>query len=161
MKYTSSLLAAAMIAGSAGIAQAQQAPPPPPPARVQAGTLNCGVAPGVSFVFGSTKAVNCVYYSSDGIAERYIGEISRFGVDLGFTNAGVMTWLVLAGTARIPPGTLSGVYVGATAAATPGVGGAANVLIGGGNSVALQPLSVEGNTGLNIAFGIGELRLRR
>jgi hypothetical protein len=154
MKYTSTLLAAAAVALSAGTVNAQ-------PARVTAGTLSCGVAPGVSFVFGSTRAVNCVYYSTDGIAERYVGEISRFGVDLGFTNAAAMSWLVLAATNRIPPGALAGIYAGASAAATPGVGGAANVLVGGGNSFALQPLSIEGNTGLNVAFGIGELRLRK
>ena len=38
------------------------------------------------------------------------------------------------------------------ASATVGVGLGANVLVGGsGNSIALQPVSIEGTTGLNVA----------
>ena len=40
------------------------------------------------------------------------------------------------------------------------VGGSANVLIGGlDRSIALQPLSVEGNSGLALAAGVGVMRL--
>lgn len=130
--------------------------------RVSAGTLACSVAPGVSFIFGSTRQVNCLYYGTTGVAERYIGEIERWGVDIGYTNAATMMWAVLAGTNAVAPGTLSGNYVGVSAAVTPGVGGAANVLVGGSNkTISLQPVSVEGNTGLNLAAGIGALNLRR
>ncbi len=147
-------LAAAALALSASLASAQAL-------TARAGTLSCGVAPGISFIFGSTRAVNCIFYSVDGVAERYVGEISRWGVDIGFTNAAGMAWLVLAAAPRVAPGALSGTYVGAAAGATVGVGAAANVLLGGGKSFALQPLSVEGNTGLNVAAGVGELRLRK
>jgi hypothetical protein len=130
--------------------------------RVQAGTLNCSVAPGTAFIFGSTREINCFYTSTEGRTERYIGEIQRFGVDLGFTNAATVLWAVVSGTRDIAPGALAGDYGGVSAAVTPGIGGAANVLVGGSNrSIALQPVSVEGNTGLNIAAGIGALRLRR
>ena len=42
-----------------------------------------------------------------------------------------------------------------------GVGLGANVLIGGlDKSIALQPVSVEGSTGLNVAAGIGSISLK-
>lgn len=153
-----SLMAAGALAlmAAAVPANAQTAP------RLSVGTLSCSVAPGISFVFGSTRQVNCIYYSADGMAERYIGEIDRWGVDIGYTNAATILWAVAAPTSKLPPGTLSGTYVGASAAATPGVGVGANVLLGGNNrTVSLQPVSVEGNTGLNIAAGVGALILRR
>ena len=57
-------------------------------------------------------------------------------------------------------GALAGAYAGATASATVGVGAGANVLVGGFNrSITLQPVSIEGNTGLNVAAGIGEITL--
>lgn len=151
-----------LVASAAAAALAVSAIPANAQTRVAAGTLSCSVAPGVSFVFGSTRQVNCIYYGSNGIAERYIGEISRWGVDLGYTNAATMMWAVLAPTSTIPPGTLAGNYAGVSAAVTPGIGGAANVLVGGsGRTVSLQPVSVDGNTGLNLAAGVGELILRR
>jgi hypothetical protein len=158
MKYLRHLA----VATAAAAALAASALPASAQTRVAAGTLSCSVAPGVSFVFGSTRQVNCIYYGSNGVAERYVGEISRWGVDVGFTNAATMMWAVLAGTSVIPPGTLAGNYAGVSAAVTPGVGGAANVLVGGsGGTISLQPVSIEGNTGLNLAAGVGALILRR
>ena len=128
--------------------------------NVSVGTLRCDVAGGVGFVFGSTREVNCVYSPPQGNSERYRGEIRRYGVDLGFTTASVMLWGVLASTGSLQPGALAGTFVGVSAGATVGIGGAANLLVGGGDrSVSLQPLSIEGSTGLNIAAGVGELRL--
>ncbi len=58
-------------------------------------------------------------------------------------------------------GALAGTYAGATAEATIAVGLGANVLVGGSNrTVALQPLSVTGQTGLNLAAGVASLTLR-
>jgi hypothetical protein len=151
-----------LVAGAAAAALAVSAIPASAQTRVSAGTLSCSVAPGVSFVFGSTRQVNCIYYGANGIAERYIGQIDRWGVDIGYTNAATMMWAVLAPTSAVPPGTLAGNYAGVSAAVTPGIGGAANVLVGGsGRTVSLQPVSVEGNTGLNLAAGVGALILRR
>jgi hypothetical protein len=83
-------------------------------------------------------------------------------VDLGFTNAATVIWGVVAGSRELAPGALAGDYGGVSAAAAVGIGAGANVLVGGSNrSVSLQPVSVEGNTGLNIAAGIGAIRLRR
>ena len=61
---------------------------------------------------------------------------------------------------RSAPGTLAGNYVGGTASATVGVGVGANALVGGfNNSIALQPLSIEANRGLNVAAGVAEMTL--
>jgi hypothetical protein len=129
-------------------------------ARVKIGTLSCHEQSGWGFVFGSSHAVRCTF-SSGSHVERYSGAISKFGVDIGYQQSGVLIWEVLAPTDHYGPGTLAGHYGGVTAGATVVVGLSANALIGGSNSsIALQPLSVEGNAGLNVAAGIGELTLR-
>lgn len=152
------LLGLGLLAATPAFAQSQQ--PPDLTGHVRVGTLRCDVAAGTSFIFGSTRDVTCVFTPTNGTTERYTGEIRRYGVDVGFTGAAVMLWGVMASTGDIRPGALAGTFAGVSAAATAGVGGAANILVGGSNrGVALQPLSVEGNTGLNIALGVGELRL--
>ena len=127
---------------------------------VQAGVLTCNVASGFGFIFGSTKAVNCSYSPAGGAPQHYVGSIDKFGVDIGYTQSGVLVWTVLAPTTAPPPGALNGTYIGATASATAGVGVGANVLVGGsGSTISLQPLSIEGNTGLNVAAGVAGLTL--
>ena len=128
---------------------------------VQVGTLTCNVAAGWGFVFGSSKEVRCTFARAGGPPEHYAGAINKFGVDIGYTQGGVLVWGVFAPTANLAPGALSGNYVGATGSATVGVGAGANVLLGGSNrTISLQPLSIEGNTGLNVAAGIGAMNLR-
>jgi hypothetical protein len=128
---------------------------------VRVGTLSCNVAGGWGFVFGSSRALRCVLSPGPGHPEHYYGHINKFGVDIGFTQGGVLVWAVFAPTTNLAPGALAGTFVGATAGATVGVGAAANVLIGGSNrTISLQPLSIEGNTGLNVAAGIGSITLR-
>jgi hypothetical protein len=123
------------------------------------GTLSCNVAGGVGFVFGSSKDLSCLFTRTDGKAERYTGSIKRFGIDIGFTKEAQMVWLVFA-PGNIAPGALSGSYGGATASGTVGVGVGANVLLGGSNKqITLQPVSVEGSVGLNVAAGIGAVDL--
>ncbi|MFO1080558.1 MAG: DUF992 domain-containing protein [Reyranellaceae bacterium] len=123
------------------------------------GSLTCNVAGGVGFIFGSSKDLSCLFTRTDGKAERYTGSIKKFGVDIGFTKEAQMVWLVFA-PGNIAPGALAGSYGGATASGTVGVGVGANVLLGGSNKqVTLQPVSVEGNVGLNIAAGIGAVDL--
>ena len=123
------------------------------------GTLTCNVAGGVGFVFGSSKDLSCLFTRTDGKAERYTGSIKRFGVDIGFTKEAQIVWLVFA-PGSIAPGALSGSDGGATASGTVGVGAGANVLLGGSNKqVTLQPVSVEGSKGLNVAAGIGAVDL--
>jgi Protein of unknown function (DUF992) len=129
--------------------------------NVQVGTLTCNVAAGWGFVFGSSKAVRCTFARAGGRPEHYAGSINKFGVDIGYTQGGVLVWGVFAPSGGLAPGALSGNYVGATGSATVGVGAGANVLIGGSNrTISLQPVSIEGNTGLNVAAGIGAISLR-
>lgn len=128
---------------------------------VEAGFLRCDVASGWGFIFGSSKDLNCVFSpAGGGEAERYTGKIEKFGVDIGYTEAGVILWTVFAPKVKLEPGALAGTYVGATAEATAGLGLGANALVGGGNSIALQPVSVTGQKGLNVAAGIGSIILR-
>jgi hypothetical protein len=129
--------------------------------NVQVGTLTCNVAAGWGFVFGSSKAVRCTFARAGGRPEHYAGSINKFGVDIGYTQGGVLVWGVFAPSGGLAPGALSGNYVGASGSATVGVGAGANVLVGGSNrTISLQPVSIEGNTGLNVAAGIGSISLR-
>jgi hypothetical protein len=127
---------------------------------VKVGVLTCNVSSGFGFVFGSSRAVNCTFAPGPGRPEHYAGAINKFGVDIGYLQGGVIVWAVFAPTATLGPCSLAGSYGGATASATVGVGLGANVLVGGsGNSIALQPVSIEGTTGLNVAAGIAEMTL--
>jgi len=131
-----------------------------PPKGVNVGSLNCTVAGGVGFVFGSSKELDCILARTDGAAEHYTGTVKKYGIDLGFTKQGHIVWLVFA-PGQVAKGALAGDYVGPTASASVGVGVGANVLIGGGNKqVSLQPVSVEGNVGLNVAAGLAEVTLK-
>jgi hypothetical protein len=126
---------------------------------VQIGTLTCNAAGSVGFIFGSTNQLACTF-SGPGRVEHYTGQISKFGVDIGFTQGGILLWTVFAPTAQLGPGSLAGTYGGATAGATVGVGGAVNALVGGNNNtISLQPVSFQGNTGLNVAAGIASMTL--
>jgi hypothetical protein len=128
---------------------------------VKVGELTCGVASGWGFVFGSTKDLRCVFRQNDRKAVHYSGSISKFGVDIGYTEGGVLVWEVVAPTSDVKAGALDGDYVGVSAGATAGVGVGANVLVGGfDKSFSLQPLSVSGNKGLNVAAGIGSISLK-
>jgi uncharacterized protein DUF992 len=131
-------------------------------AGAKAGYLKCDVAGAVSFIFGSSRDITCLYRpeSTDRV-DRYKGEIKKFGVDIGFYGNGVMIWAVVAPTSDVARGALAGDYAGASADAAAGLGVGANALLGGGKkSIALQPVSIEGVTGLNVAAGIGVLTLR-
>jgi hypothetical protein len=139
--------------GSATPAQAQ--------AGVNVGTLTCNVDSGWGFVFGSSKSLRCVFANGAGPGQHYTGSISKFGVDIGYTQSAVIVWAVVAPTNNIAPGSLAGDYGGVTGSATVGVGAGANVLVGGFNkSVTLQPVSISGSTGLNVAGGIAGLSLQ-
>lgn len=128
---------------------------------VRIGVLTCHVKGGVGWLIGSTKSAVCNFSSRYGWKERYLGSISRLGADIGITNKTTIVWAVFA-PGKIKPGSLVGGYVGAGAEATLGAGLGANVLVGGfKKSINLQPISVQGQTGLNVAAGLGSLTLRR
>jgi hypothetical protein len=142
-----------MLAGSLANAQPIQ--------RVQVGILECRGGASIGFIVGSVTNLGCVL-RVDGMPEdRYIATIRKVGVDLGITQESALAWGVYAPVARLGPGDLSGNYAGAQGSASIGVGVGGNVLVGGSdNSIALQPLSVQGQVGLNVAAGLASLELR-
>ena len=163
MEFDGMLRKLGLVIGALGIAAGVLAHGTPAQAQsgVRVGTLSCNVASGWGFVFGSSKALRCTLTPGPGRPEHYYGTISKFGVDIGYTQGGVLVWAVFAPTTNLTPGALAGDFAGVTASATVGVGAGANVLIGGSNrTISLQPLSIEGNTGLNVAAGIGSITLR-
>jgi len=128
---------------------------------VKAGILTCNVDSGWGLVFGSSRGLKCTYAANAGASERYTGTITKFGVDIGYASNGVIIWAVFAPTNTLAPGAVAGDYAGVSGSAAVGVGVGANVLLGGfKNSVSLQPVSIEGMTGLNVAGGIAALSLK-
>ena len=128
--------------------------------QVRAGLLSCDVAGGVGLVLGSHKLVSCSFTpEGEGRREDYDGSITKYGLDLGLTRGSRMLWIVFTNTVA-GPGFLAGDYFGATGEATVGTGLGANVLLGGSDrTIALQPLSLSGQTGLNLAVGVAALQL--
>ncbi len=128
---------------------------------VKTGYLTCHEASGWGFVFGSSRELRCSYSASGGRVEYYSGSVSKFGADIGYLKSAVILWAVAATTNDLKPGALAGHYGGVTASVSLGVGAGANVLVGGfEKSIALQPVSVEGQNGLNVAAGVAEMSLR-
>ena len=100
----------------------------------------------------STPPVAAGWLSGRCLGDGLLEPRCQFGVDLGYTAKGRIIWAVFAPTAGYHKGSLGGLYGGATAEATVGAGIGANVLFGGtSGSIHLQPVSVSGQIGLNIA----------
>ncbi len=150
--FAAFVLTLAVVLLGSGSAQAQ---------RVRAGVLNCDISAGIGLIIGSQRQVNCLFTPDvPGPSEGYYGTITKFGVDIGATAGGAMVWAVYADTSR-GYGFLAGDYAGASGEATVALGLGANVLVGGSNrTVALQPLSVQGQVGLNVALGVANLSIR-
>jgi len=128
---------------------------------VRVGTLTCHVASGWGHVVSSRRNMNCEYQPNGRNAEAYTGQIIRYGLDVGHTSGGTLIWAVVAPTSNTGRTALEGNYGGVSADATLVVGAGAHVLVGGlDRSITLQPLSVEGNTGVALAAGVGQMRLR-
>jgi len=137
------------------------APPAQAQSRIRVGVLECRGAGTASFLVGSVNHFDCGFRPNVGRRQPYVATVRRFGVDVGVTGRSVLAWAVFAPTRQVAPGELSGNYVGASASAAVGVGGGANVLVGGSrNSFALQPLSLQSHTGINVAVGVANLELR-
>ena len=149
-------IAATMLTASVGAADAQQ-----PMQRVQVGVLECRGAASIGFIVGSVTNLGCVLRVSGMPDDRYIAVIQKVGLDIGITEQTALAWNVFAPVARLGRGDLVGTYAGADASAAVGLGLGGNALIGGSNnSVALQPVSVQGEVGLSIAAGLESLELR-
>ena len=161
---TIGLLALANTGSLAGDLPSRYAPPPVigggPGTKV--GVLNCRIAPHLGLIVVGFQNMQC-RFTSEGPApsENYLGKMTTVGLDLGFTAGGALTWGVYASTKNMVPGSLSGNYAGASGSVSVGVGVGENFLLGGsGNSVALQPWSVEGTTGVNASLGLSNMELR-
>jgi Protein of unknown function (DUF992) len=150
-----STLCIAFVALVAPIASADALPP------VRAGILQCQGGQNVGFVVGSVTSLECVFQSEGRRPEAYIATVRRYGLDIGFTEQTKFSWAVNAPTSRVGRGDLAGNYGGVGANASVGVGGGGNFLVGGPqNSYALQPVSVQGQTGLNVAAGVADIELQ-
>ncbi|MBV8923857.1 MAG: DUF992 domain-containing protein [Bradyrhizobium sp.] len=153
MRLSTIIIAAAALAGS--FASAHAAVP-----ALQAGLLECRGGQNVGFVVGSVTSLECVFQSPGRRPEAYVATVRRIGVDLGVTAQTQVTWAVNAPTTRLGRGELAGTYGGVGANASVGIGGGGNFLVGGpNNAYALQPISVQGQTGLNVAAGIAGIEL--
>jgi hypothetical protein len=145
--------AAALIAFVATAAFAQDS--------VKVGTLTCDVSAGIGMLISQQQTMTCSFDpASGGPPDSYTGRIEKFGLALGAVQQGTMVWGVLAPATGFPHGALAGTYGGVGAEATAGAGLGANLLVGGtGRSFSLQPLSVQGQSGLNFAAGVTTLTL--
>ena len=152
MKVAALVAASAMVLAGSGSAMA---------AKGQAGTLTCKGGAGVGLILGSKKHYDCVFKPTKGPSETYEGSVTQLGLDLGFTSKVTIVWAVFSSSNELTPRALVGDYVGASADASIGVGVGTKVLVGGSkNTISLQPLSVQGQTGLNVAVGVADLSLR-
>jgi hypothetical protein len=147
----STVAAAALTASTAAFAE-----------PVQIGVLECAGGPSVGYLIGSNAALNCVFRPSTRRGgEGYVGSMNRVGLDIGVTTGSALGWLVFAPSRNVSRGALAGSYGGVSANAAVGVGGGANALVGGlNNSISLQPVSVQGQTGLNLAATVTNVQLR-
>jgi hypothetical protein len=149
-----STLSIAIVALVAPIASANALP-------LRAGILQCQGGQNVGFVIGSVTSFECVFQSEGRRPEPYTATVRRYGVDLGFTDQTRFSWAVNAPSGQVGRGDLAGNYGGVGANASVGVGFGGNFLVGGpANSYALQPISLQGQTGLNVAAGIAGIELQ-
>lgn len=131
------------------------------PRAIQIGVLECRGGASVGFIVGSVTNLGCLLRAEGRADQPYVATIRKIGLDLGITQETALAWAVFAPVERAGMGDLSGNYAGAQGSASVGIGLGANVLVGGSqNSIALQPLSLQGSTGLNIAVGLEGLELR-
>jgi len=149
-RLLSCCLGAALLVSVGGRTLHAQTPP--------AGTLRCDVSGSVSFIIGSSRSLECTYQPTNGPTEFYSGRINKLGVDIGFLRSGVIIWGVLAPGIAGVSGALTGSYVGVSAEVAAGAGLGANALVSG-NKIMLNPISIQGTTGINIAAGISGLTL--
>jgi hypothetical protein len=147
------LAATALVLGAGG-AQAD--------ARVKIGVLSCDVEAGTGYIIGSSKDMSCWFHGDGYRSESYSGNITKFGLDVGHTRHTHIEWLVLAATStHYTHHALAGEYIGASAEGTIGAGVGANWLIGGSHkSFALQPISVQAQTGFDVSLALSNLTLR-
>lgn len=128
--------------------------------NLQVGVLQCDVSKGVSLFVEQKQSMRCVFKRTDGTTERYGGRIKEYGLSLGNPGPAHLVWGVFAPAKGVPAGALAGGYGGVSAGASLGVGMGANVLVGGfKRSFSLQPISMDGMQGANLALGVASVSL--
>ena len=129
--------------------------------KTQLGLLECTIEGGFGLLLGSKKKARCSFVHDDGVVENYTGSLSKLGLDVGISGASYMKWVVFTPIGNeVGEFALRGKYAGVSAGGSLGIGLGANALVGGSNDkIGLQPLSVEGKTGLNLAVGFSSLSL--
>jgi hypothetical protein len=126
---------------------------------VKLGTLTCHLDGGPGLIIGSVKHGECVFTQTNGKKKHYHATFSRLGVDVGVTGNQALVWAVF-GVDGQSNGGLKGTYTGVNAEVSAVVGVGANALIGGFDAgIILNPVSVSGQTGLNVAAGVATLTL--
>ena len=167
-----SVALALFVTSSISVSAQTQSPPPtghppvvvitPPGPSTKVGMLTCNMSPGIGFVVGGRQSLACTFMPDGSYpAENYLGDITTIGLDVGVTGGGVMAWAVFMPTRGSQYGALAGSYGGVSGDLSLGVGVGGNILVGGSDrSVTLQPFSVEGNTGVNLAIGASGMVLQ-
>ena len=125
------------------------------------GQIFCNVSGGTGFAITSSHGLNCEYSPADGAPrQHYVGTIDSYGLQLGAQGPGQLTWDVASVGGAVGTGALAGSFKGASASASVGAGIGTNALFGGINGgLTLQPLSVQTETGVNVAAGVTEMTL--
>jgi hypothetical protein len=146
------LLVSAFAASQSAMAQA----------KIEIGQLACASKGGIGLLIMSKKSFACTFKPTGGRPpQHYTGSVTNLGIDVGVTGKTVLVWTVLASGDAVRPDILDGYYTGVGADASVAVGLGANVLLGGSKkSIALQPLSAQAQTGLNLAVGVKGFRLK-
>src|SRR5262245_14548012 len=147
-------------------------------AWTQVGTLSCRVDPNIGFIIVGHQPMQCIYNQAPGALpqvppQSYDGALNTVGLNVGFSTGSELAWAVFAPTTGVAAGALAGEYVGVSADVGIGLGAGANIqypstclqtwlsLLGGSNrTIALQPLSLQGSTALNVVAGVSSLKLR-
>jgi hypothetical protein len=162
------LLASVLGACQTGGQSAQQMNKQYADSKVYIGALTCTVSGSTGFVVGSTKDLNCVYLTKDGVSQSYAGTIRKFGLDLGYTKEAHMIWHVfqlgglVGSTLTTDPKVLTGGFIGEDASISAGASGGGNWLYGGANrQIVLQATDIQGGgAGYNLAYGVAHIELK-
>jgi hypothetical protein len=121
----------------------------------QIGILSCDISKGIGMFVVEKQKLSCTFKQNNGgNIDNYTGSLDQYGVAIGEVASGHLIWGVVAATSGLPAGALAGTYAGVGANASIGPGAGANILVGGtGRAFSLQPVSVEGQEGINFAGG--------